>query len=271
MNWRCPVCHSPLLLEQKSYRCANGHTHDLAKEGYVNLLLAHKKKSADPGDSKAMLLNRRMFLEQGHYQPLAAALAQRITELTSVQPQVLLDIGCGEGYYLNQIAQTNPHLAIWGIDIARDAARLAAKRLPVMHFAVASSADLPVANESVDIVTTVFAPINEVEVMRVLKPKGLWFWVRPGANHLYQLRELIYTQARLHTTELKLPETLEVVTIQPVQYLLNLHHASSIAALLAMTPYYWSASVETQHDINQLNHLEVQVDFQVVILQKPNT
>ncbi|WP_020559126.1 putative RNA methyltransferase [Thiofilum flexile] len=271
MYWRCPVCHSPLKLENTTYRCANGHTHDQAKEGYVNLLLAHQKKSLDPGDNKAMLLSRRLFLEQGHYQPLADALAQYITELTASRPQVLLDIGCGEGYYLNHIAQANPALSIWGIDIARDAARLAAKRLPTLHFAVASSAHLPVADESADIITTVFAPISEAEITRVLKPQGSWLWVRPGTKHLYQLRDLIYTQARLHSTDLKLPDTLQLLSTHPIQYSLNLNNSSSIAALLAMTPYYWSASLETQERINQLNQLTIQIDFQILQLKKLNT
>lgn len=268
MDWRCPVCHTTLKLENTIYRCINSHTYDRAKEGYVNLLLAHKKKSADPGDSKAMLLSRRMFLEQGHYQPLADALAQTIANYAQGQAQTLLDIGCGEGYYLDQIIQNNPSLQIWGIDIARDAARFAAKRLPSMHFAVASSADLPLADNSVDIVTTVFAPINEAEVVRVLKPNGIWLWVRPGANHLYQLRDLIYAQARLHNTELALPHSLQLLSTQPIQYVLSLQDSKSIEALLAMTPYYWSASLETQQTVKHLSQLTIQVDFQLLALKK---
>ena len=136
MHWRCPVCHLPLVLHQSTYSCSNQHSYDRAKEGYVNLLLAHRKKSADPGDTKAMLMSRRLFLEQGHYQPLALALAQHIQTANLTPQSVLLDIGCGEGYYLQQIATQNPELTIWGIDIARDAARMAAKRLPMMQFAV---------------------------------------------------------------------------------------------------------------------------------------
>lgn len=268
MYWRCPVCLSPLMLQQSTYRCINGHTHDKAKEGYVNLLLAHKKKSLDPGDSKAMLLSRRLFLEQGHYQPLASALAQRIKEVAQSPSPVLLDIGCGEGYYLEQILQTNPHLAIWGIDIARDAARLAAKRLPHHQFAVASSFDLPIPDNSVDLVTCVFAPVNEQEILRVLKPNGLWLWVRPGANHLQQLRDLIYTQARLHNTDLTLPSTFQVLEPQTVKYSLVLSQTASISALLEMTPYYWSASQQIQQLVKQLETLEVQIDFQIIALQK---
>lgn len=80
MHWRCPVCHELLHVKGASLTCSNQHTFDRAKEGYVNLLLANKKKSSDPGDSKPMLVSRRQFLQQGFYAPLADALAATIDQ-----------------------------------------------------------------------------------------------------------------------------------------------------------------------------------------------
>jgi 23S rRNA (guanine745-N1)-methyltransferase len=77
----CPLCRTPLTLENKSQRCANGHSFDIAKEGYVNLLLVQQKKSKEPGDNPEMVKARREFLQAGYYQPLCNAASQLIAPL----------------------------------------------------------------------------------------------------------------------------------------------------------------------------------------------
>lgn len=39
MMFRCPVCREPLQRQEKQYRCKSGHSFDIARSGYVNLLL----------------------------------------------------------------------------------------------------------------------------------------------------------------------------------------------------------------------------------------
>src|SRR5450755_2086683 len=94
----CPLCHSGLRQVDTALTCANKHTFDIAREGYVNLLL--QKRS---GDVKEMLRARRNFLERGFYQPLSAAVNELVcTYLQDMQgPLHMLDAGCGEGYYLD--------------------------------------------------------------------------------------------------------------------------------------------------------------------------
>jgi 23S rRNA (guanine745-N1)-methyltransferase len=41
--------------------CENGHPFNIAKEGYVNLLLSHQRKSKHPGDDPDMVMARRRF------------------------------------------------------------------------------------------------------------------------------------------------------------------------------------------------------------------
>ena len=92
--YRCPLCRQSLQLDARSWACPSGHRFDIAREGYVNLLPVHKKKSLAPGDSEAMLKARRAFLAQGHYAPLRAALAQALPagrEVVSIVPSA--DIG----------------------------------------------------------------------------------------------------------------------------------------------------------------------------------
>ncbi|MEZ5536848.1 MAG: methyltransferase domain-containing protein [Thiolinea sp.] len=271
-GWRCPVCREPLTSDEYSFRCSNRHSFDVAKEGYINLLLANKKNSAEPGDNKAMLQGRRAFLERDFYQPLADKLAELISKTFPDNTALnILDAGCGEGYYMGRVSTqlAGSHHFI-GTDISRDAMRMAAKRYPSMQFAVASSYDLPLADNSVDVLLRVFAPVPEAEVVRVLKPGGLYLWAHPGEQHLFALRELIYDQPQLHTVADDQPSDVRLVQ-QPtenVSYPLVLPDSEAVKGLLAMTPYYWTASKEKQQACEVLPELSLEADFRVSVLRK---
>ena len=269
--WRCPLCQHALIPHGTYLSCVNRHSFDLAKEGYVNLLPVQRKHSSDPGDNKAMLASRRYFLEQGYYAPLAAALVQVIeTCVDTRQSLTIYDAGCGEGYYLNYVAQQLGSQPVYaGSDIAKTAMKMAAKQYNTLNFAVASSFALPLADNSVDILIRVFAPASESEIQRVLKPNGLYLWAYPAAQHLYELRQLIYDQAKPHSVEALTPLAgMQVLPEIKVQYALHLPDQASIAALLHMTPYYWSASAEKQAYCQQLNHLDLTVDFAISVQRK---
>src|SRR5437667_7145012 len=107
---RCPVCHEPLTNLGPIYQCPKGHTFDIARQGYVNLLLAHQRKSKQPGDNKEMILSRAHFLDEGYYQPISekvnkAAMACFMTGECS-DSGIILDVGCGEGYYITRLRET---------------------------------------------------------------------------------------------------------------------------------------------------------------------
>lgn len=270
--WRCPICNESLTLVERTWVCVNRHSFDRAKEGYVNLLLVNRKHSADPGDNKAMLDSRRYFLQQGFYAPLAEALGAAIREHfpNTEQALTVLDAGCGEGYYLNQLVQSlGANVQGYGTDISRAAMRLAAKQYPALSFAVASSFAVPLPDASVDVLVRVFAPAAEAEIVRVLKPGGLYLWAYPAAQHLFELRQLIYDAPQPHTVE-ELPPLDNMQECPPlsVNYPVTLPDQASIAALLHMTPYYWSASAEKQADCHHLASLDLTVDFAVRMMRK---
>lgn len=97
---RCPVCGGALMPLGTSLRCPQGHSYDMAKEGYVNLLAIQRRHAADPGDGKAMVRARRAFLQAGYYAPFQKALAELCLEYAPECGEThLLDAGCGEGSY----------------------------------------------------------------------------------------------------------------------------------------------------------------------------
>ncbi|WP_396424548.1 hypothetical protein LLNCDO702_07280 [Lactococcus lactis subsp. lactis] len=127
----CPVCSHLLIKEQNTYKCENNHTFDLAKEGYLNLLLNAKKTS---GDSKEMMAARRDFLAKGYYEKLSDRVNQRLKK-SHLTDQAILDIGCGEGYYLSRCQKEIAPKAsnFYGMDISKLGIRMAAKKNPMIH------------------------------------------------------------------------------------------------------------------------------------------
>ena len=101
----CPVCREALTLNERTWRCANSHSYDVAKQGYVNLHVVQHKHSKNPGDTPESVQARRAFLSAGHYAPLQQAVINKVREL---RIENLLDIGCGEGYYTDRSEE--PHV-----------------------------------------------------------------------------------------------------------------------------------------------------------------
>ncbi|OQX32672.1 MAG: hypothetical protein B0D96_13275 [Candidatus Sedimenticola endophacoides] len=268
--WTCPICHAPLKLHHRSFRCAANHCFDQAREGYVNLLPSHHRHSAQPGDDRAMITNRRAFLEQGHYRPLAERLGDLCREHAAGRDHWhLLDSGCGEGYYSGLIAHLleaeNPllQLQVSGVDISKEAVRLAARRHRAIHFAVASNASLPLADAGVDCLLQVFAPGYESEITRLLRPGGLYLRVSPGSHHLYRLREMVYDRPRLHDPLPAEVAGLRYLQHQELRFELHLTQPGDAGRLLAMTPYYWQASRQKQERIADLEHLRTEAHFRI--------
>lgn len=255
----------------KQWLCAQRHSFDIAKEGYVNLLPSHHKRSAEPGDDKHMLDSRRAFLTDGYYQPLVEHLRSRCAQIAAdgTRPFTLLDSGCGEGYYTEAIAgavlDAVAPAAGWcgGIDISRYAVRMAARRSQSVHYAVASNAAIPLPAESMDCVLRIFAPGYPQEVLRILKPGAWYVVVTPGPRHLHGLRRLVYDQPREHAPPDPDCEGFQHIERIDLDFGICVADQAAIGSLLAMTPYFWKTSREKQAAIVKLDRLDTEVSFLV--------
>lgn len=231
----------------------------------MNLLPVQHKHSMEPGDNKQMMQARREFLEAGFYEPMAKALAIMID---ASRPRYLLDLGCGEGYYSRTIEAfcTSP-MTMHGVDIAKFAVAAAAKKLPNARFIVASANRLPYAAQYFDFVLRVFAPSNDAELARVLKPSGLLLTVTPGPRHLWQLKEFIYAEVKEHALESVVPESFERLDSQRISYKITPNPLQRIA-LLQMTPFAWRANESVQQAIKDVVGLEIETDFILTLAKK---
>ena len=242
--FRCPVCHGELHTSGKSLCCINGHTYDVAREGYVNLLLANQKASKEPGDSPDMLRARRRFLTAGYYSRLAETVADRITEHLNATGRnaIILDAGCGEGYYTEFICRVpaiNASSTICGIDISREGIKLAARRRSGIQWGVAGVHLIPLPDSSVDIILNIFAPHDADEFSRIIRDDGIFISVIPGPEHLLGLKEELYETVTLHDAGPPEIKGFRIESIGDLKYEFTVSWPQMKSDLLQMTPYYW--------------------------------
>ncbi len=267
MSLICPLCQQPLQQQANSFHCDNGHQFDQAKEGYVNLLPVQHKGSREPGDSAEMLQARRTFLDAGHYQPLREAVAQIMAQRFAEQAAQILDIGCGEGYYTGAMATALPQAQLFGLDVAKAAVRMAAKRYRAVKFCVASSQRLPFATASLDGIVRIYAPCNEDELSRVVKPGGYVLTVTPGPHHLEQFKALIYREVQLHEAEEKAYVGFKQIDQQNLRYGMTLRGAEAVS-LLQMTPFAWRTREEVWQNLAAAEEFSCDADFSLTLWQR---
>jgi len=270
MKYQCPLCLQPLLLTdtQTQLVCDNNHQFDRAKQGYFNLLPVQHKKSKIPGDSKEMIIARESFLAGDYYLPLAEKLAGIITHLLSstVQQPVILDIGCGEGYYSRVIGQNNSYTQ-YGFDISKPAVQKAAKKHKAGCYSVASSEHIPLQNASIDLAFKVYAPVSDNELHRVVKDNGYMINVTPAPRHLWQLREFIYDNVRPHDTVDTTFEGFLKISSEQFNYKIKPNSENRLN-LLQMTPFAWKADEATTKAIGDACSLSIELDFIISVYQK---
>jgi len=197
-----------------------------------------------------MLLARRSFLERGHYRPLVntigALTIEHLAEMARggfpIDRCGILDVGCGEGYYLDGLRDYINHsnVTYLGMDIAKDAVRLAAKRRHDLHVAVADiHASLPFADRSMSVLLNIFAPHHPREFARILAPASALIVVIPTSTHLSHLRAALpllgIEEEKQRRTIARFSDFFEIVAITTIEYEIDLRNAE-LLNLVHMTP-----------------------------------
>ena len=262
----CPICKGALIREEKRYRCDIGHSFDIARQGYVNLLVG--KDAGTHGDNAQMIASRTRFLEKGYYAPLAEAFA---TALLRFAPcgATLLDIGCGEGYYTAYAAKVLKETGgeIFAFDISRDALKATCRRHIASLFA-ASAYSVPVQDESVDAVSLFFSPFCKEEILRVLKKDGIFIMAYPGEKHLWGLKRAIYDTPYLNRPEDTEIEGFSLVEKQDIAFQITLPDGETIHDLFSMTPYYYKTGEKDKEKLANLSSLQTEIEFHLCVYKK---
>ena len=269
MLFSCPKCKGALSEKGGAFVCRSGHSFDIARAGYINLLPPSGTKSH--GDNKEMVEARRDFLNTGHYLPLA----ERISELAKLHFEKnarVLDVGCGEGYYT---AKTEAALfardgrsSVSAFDISKDAVRQAAKSCARVDFAVASAYHIPASDEKFDAIINLFSPLAIEETKRVLKVGGKFLIAFPAEEHLFGLKAAIYDTPYKNTPEKMELEGFELLSCERLTYTMHLKTPDEIRALFMMTPYAYRTSEVGRQRIFAKDELFTDADFYLCVYEK---
>ena len=173
------------MREARRFYCAHGHSFDVARSGYINLLQPQDRRSKQPGDTAAALAGRRRLHDLGVTAPLLRGIAETLAPSSH---DVVLDAGCGDGFYLGSLARETGFDA-HGVDISIPAIEVAARRYPECEWVVANADRVvPHADHSFTAVLSITGRMNAPEFKRVLRPDGRLLVAIPAPDDLIEIR-----------------------------------------------------------------------------------
>ncbi len=292
--FKCPTCGGSLSLKGQSLVCESRHTFDIAKQGYVNLIM-HKKQ--DKNYDKESFQNRKAVLDNGYYAHILKAVQEIVGSIAATKTErrelvedksssivdgcknssflagfeafpsdrlSVLDVGCGEGYYSRNLAP-KPY-DILAFDISKDSVQIAAKadKAHIATWFVGDLSQLPIADNSIDCILNIYTPANYAEFSRVLSEGGYLVKVVPGAGHLKEFREL--AKDKLRNKEFSnervvdyFDERFKIIEQRKVSNTFEIT-AEDCRAFAEMTPLFFNVDTDAL-DLGSITHLTVEAEI----------
>jgi 23S rRNA (guanine745-N1)-methyltransferase len=222
------------------------------------------------GDSKQAVRSRTDFLNKGYYSQVSHTLCEILKEYVNADG-VVLDAGCGEGYYTARVNALGYKTA--GLDLSKYAVDSCASRPRCKTnenalAVVASIYEMPFADGSVDAVLSIFAPCAETEISRVLSDDGILIVVSAGKEHLMGLKKAIYQNAYENEERADMPKGMSLAEQRSLKYSITVEGNQDIKNLFSMTPYYWRTSPSDSEKLDDLDTLETEIDINFLIYKK---
>ena len=257
----CPCCGGGLVREGGSVRCPARHAFDLSAKGTLNLSRAAGSRH---GDDAEMIAARRRFLSLGYYAPLSDALSDEVKKRLP-DGGILLDAGCGEGYYTAAVAKCLPSLRLIALDLSPEAVKACAGRDEAREGRifplVAGVYRLPLSDGSVDGVISAFSPYAAEEFLRVIKPGGFLFRAIPDRRHLFSLKEILYDEPYENEVADFETEGFDFLGAREVKTVFTLKTPAEIADLFHMTPYSYRTPPQGKERLAARGTLTVGAEF----------
>ncbi|MBR5345272.1 MAG: methyltransferase domain-containing protein [Clostridia bacterium] len=251
----CPTCGRPVSRRGDSLVCPNSHCLNVNRRGTLNVLSEARQE-----DYRSDLFEARSrVFAAGFFDPVAEAIETLLTE----KDHRLLDAGCGEGWYLNRLLTVHPDWTGAGVDISRDAIRLASDQPCTALWCVADLRRLPFADGTFTAVLDILTPAGYDEFSRVLTPDGLLIKVYPGSEYLKEIRVTrglpLYAEGEVETY---LRAKARVVSE------CHIHQETAITPelwcdLIRMTPMNRDLTEEKLHALDKVPAPAVTVDLHV--------
>lgn len=254
----CPKCLSESHIEGISLVCNENHRYDFSKKGYIHLINNYKPTKYSEDLFKA----RSEVFSNSFYENVLKNIKNLIEKYAK---DVVLDIGCGEGYYIKKLKTVFPEKYFYGLDNSKDAIELAVKEDKLNPYMVANLANLPFKDGSVSCILNILTPANYEEFFRVLGDDGYLIKIIPNTNYLREIRELIGGKEYTNSDTVKLiEENCKIVDRITVSDTFQLTKEQA-ACFLKMTPLTFSKEI-TDSDIDQLK--EITIDLELLVCKR---
>ena len=254
----CPKCLSESCIENISLVCDDNHRYDFSKKGYIHLINNYKPTKY----SEELFMARNEVFSNGFYTNVLKSIQNLVGKYAK---DVVLDIGCGEGYYIKELKTVFPEKYFYGLDNSKDAIELAVKEDKLNPYMVANLANLPFRDGSVSCILNILTPANYEEFFRVLGDNGYLIKIIPNANYLREIRELIGGKEYTNSDTVKLIEdnctVVDRITVNNT-FKLTKEQAQNF---LKMTPLTFSKVIAAD-DINKLK--EITIDLELLVCKK---
>lgn len=259
--FRCPYCeHKFSIQDEKTLVCPNGHSFDLAKQGYVNLLTHPVQSMYD----QKLFEARKQVLDAMLYADVYDVILEQMKDLPEVM--TVLDTGCGEGTHLFKLKeQCKQEMIATGIDLSKEGILTAAKNYTDLLWVVGDLAKSPYRSAQFDVILNILSPANYEEFKRLLKPNGKVIKVVPQSGYLQELRKQFYATSEKEAysnnqTVERFKESFPHVDIFHITTTKKI--STELVPLLAhMTPMGW----HQEKKIENLQLDEITIDVDVLI------
>ncbi len=260
-NFICPHCKKNLKIVDTSFTCENNHCFDINKKGYLCLT----SLSSLPNSTiytKELFVSRRSVINNGIYNSIHVEIIDLIRKYISI-PTSILDIGSGESSHLNKICEKLSLEFKCAIDLAKDAIELSSDYVynDIISL-VADVENIPLVDNSIDVILDFLSPGSKKECKRILKENGIIIKVLPTANYLKEIRRELghkeYDNEKLVEDNLKKNNT--ILETKKLEYTMPINKELS-NDIVKMTP------LTHNFETSKLNIKEITISLKILVLR----
>lgn len=264
--FRCPKCGEDLHLSSSSLACANRHSFDLSKRGYLHLLMKSSRSVYD----NSLFDARKRTCDAGFFQPLVQAMAEFL-DRNGLTPKRILDAGCGEGSLTKEISKhfADRSMLCCGIDIAKEGILLASREASDVLWVVGDLANLPFQDGAFDGIINILSPANYGEFSRVLASDGFILKVLPGSGYLKEFRQIFYggKKQSSYTNDLTrshFAENMDKVLSHSIRYDIS-PDENQLADLISMTPLLLNKTPDPSQEEALKKIQTIGLDYEILL------
>ncbi|MDH6603580.1 23S rRNA (guanine745-N1)-methyltransferase [Bacilli bacterium PM5-9] len=252
---KCIKCQEKLTYHNGVLKCQNNHSYDIAAKGYVNFVLNAKENNVY---NKVFFENRSEINNQGFYKYVLNGIIECL-KLIDKSELILADLGCGEGYYALELSN-NTNYQIYALDYAKDAIINASKSSNIPYWIVGDIANVPLLDNSIDVVLNIFSPANYLEFNRILKTDGYLIKVVPRQEHFKEIRK--YSNSKEYSNEKIIEHFKNNFEIIHTKEIINIFKVNEkqVTNLINMTPLMFNLDVDDKLNLD-INKVTVAADI----------